>query len=123
MKNGKAQIDLLTQKGFLKTGAPSVSLQAEDKAKLNLQGNRLLNQGSVDQAKKIFLTTHYSDGLCRVGDYYREKDDPVTALKFYTLSGRKDRFEPMIESAVQALRAVLKEDEKNLNEDRNHKSE
>lgn len=111
MNDGKKQIDFLTQKGFLKTSTAAVNLPTEDKAKLNLKGNQLFNQGAVDQAKKIFLTTRYSDGLCRVGDYYRDKADPLTALKFYTLSGRKDKSEPLIQDVLQILRAVLKEDE------------
>ncbi len=104
---------------LIKTGPPEVVLSPEDKARLNLKGNRLLNEGAVDQAKKIFLTTRYSDGLCRIGDYYKEKADPATALKFYILSGRKDKSEPFIQAALQVIRTVLKEDESNPAEKEN----
>ena len=113
MNDGTPEIDKLTREGFLKTSTSDLNLPAEDKARLNLKGNQLLNRGAVDQEKKIFLTTRYSDGLCRVGDYYKEKNDPITALKFYTLSGRKDKSEPLIQSALQVIRAVLKENENN----------
>lgn len=107
----KDPIQSLTEKGFLKTSS-SLPISSEDKVKLNLKGNQLMNQGAVQQAQKIFLTTHYSDGLCRLGDFYQENKDPVNALKFYTISGRKDKSEPLVESIVQVIRAVLKEDEK-----------
>lgn len=119
MNSGDSPIDRLTKNGFLKTSTAEVSLPPEDKARLNLKGNQLLNAGSVDQAKKIFLTTRYSDGLCRIGDYYKEKGDPITALKFYTLSGRKDKSDPFIQTAVQVIRAVLKEDKTNTTETEN----
>lgn len=118
MNTSDSSIQRLVQDGFLMTTPDAAALPPENKARLNLKGNQLFNQGAVEQAKKIFMTTRYSDGLCRVGDYYSEKADLTSALKFYTLSGRKDKSEPLIQSALQVIRSVMKDDDLNPTENK-----
>ena len=81
----KDQIDLKNgSEGFIKvTDNPVSSLNSEQKVILNRKGNILFNQGDIESARRIFTTTGYSDGLTRVGDIYKEKNESLKALKQY----------------------------------------
>ena len=83
----KDQIDLKNgSEGFIKvTDNPVSSLNSEQKVILNRKGNILFNQGDIESARRIFTTTGYSDGLTRVGDIYKEKNESLKALKQYVL--------------------------------------
>ncbi len=59
-------------------------LTPKERLLLIRKGNELFNNGNIDKAAKIFVTTAYKDGLIRVGDYYYfQKKDPIKALYFY----------------------------------------
>ena len=61
--------------GFIKvTDKPVQTLSSEQKALLNRKGNVLFNEGKIIEACRIFVTTGYSDGLTRVGDFYLKKN-------------------------------------------------
>ncbi|MDR1956568.1 MAG: hypothetical protein LBQ30_06925 [Treponema sp.] len=82
------------ERAFIKTtGKPN--LDRAQKASLNRKGNILYNAGDIEGAKKIFLTTGYSDGLSRIGDYYKSQDRYVEALRMYWLAPDKRKFESM----------------------------
>jgi hypothetical protein len=72
---------------------PMDSLQ---KAQLNRKGNTLLNQGDVESARRIFITTGYSDGLSRIGDYYRSKGRVIDALRMYCIAPDKKKSAELI---------------------------
>ena len=75
------------KEGFIKTSElPVKTLTAEQKAKLNLRGNELYNKKDIAAAERIFITTGYSDGLVRIGDYYANRNEHLKALKFYHLA-------------------------------------
>ncbi len=77
----KKQIDSKqTDYKFIKTSdKPLTGLSDEQKVALNRKANALFNEGKIDMAERIFITTGYSDGLSRVGDKYAEKNEYLDA--------------------------------------------
>ncbi|MDR2397438.1 MAG: hypothetical protein LBD74_01605, partial [Spirochaetaceae bacterium] len=74
-----------TQNRFTKT-TQGFKIDSAQKAALNRKGNMLYNAGDIEGAKKIFLTTGYSDGISRIGDYYKSQDRYVDALRMYWIA-------------------------------------
>ena len=96
--------------GFIKTAdAPVSALSIRQKAALNRSGNALFNEGKIEQARRIFSTTGYSDGLTRVGDAYAKKNEPIKALKQYVLAHNVKKSEPIYECMARVISAVLRE--------------
>lgn len=105
------QKNISMSSGFLKTTEESgLSLSPEQKVLLNRRGNELFNAGDIESAKRIFITTGYSDGLTRVGDYYAKENRGIDALQMYWLAHNKRRLEPVIENISAVISAVLAED-------------
>ncbi|MDR2658640.1 MAG: hypothetical protein LBC27_01450 [Spirochaetaceae bacterium] len=71
-------------------------MEAEQKAQLNRKGNVLFNQGDIESARRIFITTGYSDGLSRIGDYYRSKGRAIDALRMYWIAPDKKKSAELI---------------------------
>ena len=82
-------------------------LSSEQKVVLNRRGNQLFNAGFINEAQRIFITTGYSDGLTRVGDYYAAKNNTLEALRMYCLAKNKRKSEPIIDSLVQLIRGLM----------------
>ena len=96
--------------GFIKvTDKPIGALRSEQKAVLNRKGNMLFNEGKIEEACRIFVTTGYSDGLTRIGDVYSKKNESLTALKFYLLANNARKAEPMYEKLAKIVSVMLKE--------------
>ena len=94
--------------GFIKIpDTPVASPSAGQKAALNRTGNTLFNKGDIEQARRIFTTTGYSDGLTRVGDAYAKKNEPIKALKQYVLAHNVKKSEPIYECMARVISAVL----------------
>ena len=90
---------------FIKTTA-TPDIAAAQKAALNRKGNVLYNSGNIEGAKRIFLTTGYSDGLVRVGDYYNSNGKNIEALKMYWIAPdrtKADRIIQQLSAVVQNL--------------------
>ncbi|MBN2651683.1 MAG: hypothetical protein JXR63_04810 [Spirochaetales bacterium] len=85
------------------------SLDAQQKVLLNRKANQLFNEGNIDQARQIFLATGYSDGLRRMGDYYREKNDFDKALQMYCLAGHSNQAEDLIKSVATVIKNLIRE--------------
>ena len=84
--------------GFIKvTYAPVSSLNSEQKVILNRKGNIFFNQGKILEARRLFITTGYSDGLNRVAEKSMEEGKELDALKLYLLAHNKRNAEPIIE--------------------------
>ena len=109
----KEQMDQTIQnKGFIKvTDAPVSGLTSEQKAILNRKGNVLFNQGEIDSARRLFITTGYSDGLTRVGDYYAQQNKELQALKLYWLAHNKRKSEPIIQKMATLISTLLNNEE------------
>ena len=80
---------------FIKATVKPVIDNAQ-KAALNRKGNFLFNSGNIEAARRVFLTTGYSDGLVRIGDYYNSKGRPLDALRMYWIAPDRNKAEPII---------------------------
>jgi hypothetical protein len=98
--------------GFIKVtaagGAGRPVLSAEQKALLNRKGNELFNQGFVNEAERVFLSTGYSDGLSRVGDAYAGKGKELEALRLYLQAHNQRKAEPLLEKAAVIISQLIK---------------
>lgn len=95
--------------GFIKvTDNPVGGLSSEQKVILNRKANIMFNNGNVEDARRIFITTGYSDGLTRVGDYYMNKNQSLKALKAYYLAHNKRDAEPIYEDIAKLISTLLK---------------
>ena len=108
--------DVLEEKaipdGFIKvTDKPIKGLSSEQKAILNRRGNVFFNNGDIESARRIYLTTGYSDGLIRVGDEYAKKKQTLKALKMYSLAHNSGRAEPIYEKIAATIASLLKQDD------------
>ena len=108
--NLKNQIDSKPEElKFIKTSdLPLEGLSDQQKVALNRRANALLNEGKIEMAKRIFITTGYSDGLTRLGDNYNKENKYLDALKMYLLAHNKRKSEPIIEKISQTVSVMLK---------------
>jgi hypothetical protein len=80
---------------FIKT-TTQPSMDSARKVALNRKGNVLFNSGDVEGARRIFMTTGYSDGLSRIGDYYKSKNRFIEALHMYWIAPDRVKAEPLV---------------------------
>lgn len=95
---------------FIKTTIPP-SIDSSQKAALNRKGNILFNSGDIEGARKIFQITGYSDGLVRVGDYYRSKNRLIEALRMYWIAPDRTKCEPIIMQLAGMIQSLINEKE------------
>ena len=105
---------------FIRVTVPG-PIEGSQKAALNRKGNQLFNAGNIEAAKRVFMTTGYSDGLSRVGDFYKSKDRPVEALRMYWMAPDKKKSDPLIEQLAGLLQGLLHEEEDTLNSETQEK--
>jgi hypothetical protein len=98
------------QSGFIKTIARP-SMDGSQKAALNRKGNVLYNSGDIEGARRIFLTTGYSDGLSRVGDYYKSQGRDLDALRMYWMAPDKNKAEPIVQRLSVIIQQLIHEEE------------
>jgi hypothetical protein len=92
------------------TGEQKVDLPHDKKIALIRKGNELFNEGKIDLARRIFLTTRYTDGLIRLGDYYYKKNQPLEALRMYYAAPYRQKTAPLVERMARILQEWLRED-------------
>ena len=97
------------KKGFVKTTV-SPQMDSAQKVALNRKGNVLFNAGDIEGARRIFLTTGYSDGISRVGDYYKSHNRPIDALRMYWIAPDRTKFEPMIMQLASVVQTLINGD-------------
>lgn len=96
--------------GFIKvTDNPVAGLTSEQKAILNRKANIMFNNGNIEDARRIFITTGYSDGLTRVGDFYMDHNQNLKALKQYALAHNNRKAEPIYNDIAKIISSILKE--------------
>jgi hypothetical protein len=95
---------------FIKISVPS-TIDSTLKTALNRKGNVLFNSGDIEGARRIFMTTGYSDGLSRVGDYYKSQNRPVEALRMYKLAHDETKSEPIITKLADVIRNLIQDEE------------
>jgi tetratricopeptide (TPR) repeat protein len=95
---------------FIKT-THTPSIDGAQKAALNRKGNMLYNAGNIEAARRIFLTTGYSDGLSRIGDYYQSQGRYVDALRMYWIAPDRTKSDPVIMRISALLQDLIHEEE------------
>jgi hypothetical protein len=112
---GKAKAgfrDELANPGFQKTTLEKrPALSGEQRTALIRRGNELFNRGSIVQARRVFLTARYTDGLIRIGDYYLKKNNHLEAFRMYWLAPEHRKAEYLIERMAGVVRTWLQESE------------
>ena len=98
------------ESGFIKTTVPP-QVDSARKAALNRKGNILFNSGDIEGARRIFQATGYSDGLSRVGDYYKSQNRPLDALQMYWLAPDHTKCEPLLEQLAGLMQGLIREDD------------
>lgn len=94
--------------GFIRlTDNPVSGLSSEQKVILNRKANTMFNNGNVEDARRIFITTGYSDGLTRVGNHYMEKNESLKALKAYYLAHNTRETEPIYEQIAKVISKII----------------
>jgi hypothetical protein len=100
----------LPPSGFLKVAKETpAQLTQENRAVLIRRGNELFNRGETDTARRIFLTTRYSDGLIRVGDKLALSGRPLEALAAYWAAPCPEKVELLVGRMSGVVRQWLKE--------------
>ncbi|MDR1108954.1 MAG: hypothetical protein LBL19_07965 [Spirochaetaceae bacterium] len=98
------------ENSFIKTTA-GPRLDGALKVSLNRKGNVLYNQGDIEGARRIFITTGYSDGLCRVGDYYKSQGRLLDALNMYWIAPDRSKSEPIIIQLSEVIRNIMNKED------------
>jgi hypothetical protein len=95
---------------FIKTTVKP-SMASDKKAALKRKGNMLYNSGDIEEARRIFMTTGYSDGLSRIGDYYKSENRLMEALHMYWLAPDRVKSEPIVTQVAAMVQALIHEEE------------
>jgi tetratricopeptide (TPR) repeat protein len=98
------------ESGFIKVTVPA-GIDSSQKAALNRKGNILFNSGDIEGAKRIFQTTGYSDGLSRVGDYYKSQNRLLEALQMYWIAPDRTKSEPLVMHLAELIQQLIYEEE------------
>ena len=104
----------LPREGFLKITAEkpagAARLAENERVALIRKGNELFNLKKYDLARKIFVTTGYTDGLIRLGDLYLKQSKPLEAFRMYLQAPDSKKVEALLEKSVAVLRHWLSEE-------------
>jgi hypothetical protein len=86
-------------------------LTPKERIQLIRKGNELLNEGNIEMAEKIFISTAYKDGLIRLGDYYYfDQKNVFKALNLYLEAKYEKRIKELTERMALILKKWLNED-------------
>ncbi|MCL2762864.1 MAG: hypothetical protein FWD36_06650 [Treponema sp.] len=94
---------------FIKT--TSSPMDGSQKAALNRKGNMLFNAGKIEEARRIFMTTGYSDGLSRIGDYYKSQNRLLEALRMYWIAPDRSKAEPLFAQVAAVVKDLINQEE------------
>jgi hypothetical protein len=94
----------IPKEGFIKLSTSGHrEIDSAQRSALIRKGNALFNDGDIDTARRIFITTGYSDGLERVGDYFRERGEILEALRMYWIAPAPGKKEKLIEQCAAVI--------------------
>jgi hypothetical protein len=105
------------ESSFIKTTVKPV-IEDTQKVSLNRKGNILYNSGDIEAARRIYLTTGYTDGLVRIGDYYKSNGRPLDALRMYWIAPDRKKAEPIINQISAIIQNMLHNEGSTSNEGR-----
>jgi hypothetical protein len=113
MKTNDLDMLIASRGGFIKetakeeTAKSEVRIDTTQKALLNRKGNMLFNEGNIEGARRIFITTGYSDGLSRIGDYYKKQGRVIDALKMYQIAPNKKKADDLTMNIALLIKSML----------------
>ena len=108
-------LKMIPREGFIKiTKERNSALSREQRTVLIRKGNQLFNEGKYEVAKRIFITTGYSDGLGRLGDYYYGKKEVLEAYRMYRLAPNRRIVDTMTEKMAMIVRSWLIDSKKGM---------
>jgi len=111
LMNKEKALELIPADGFIKVATEKkVPLDSRDRSALIRKGNEMFNRGEIELAKRIFLTTSYSDGLIRIGRYYEQQNRHIDALRMYWIAPAPEKRDALIETMSSIVRKWLKEE-------------
>jgi hypothetical protein len=94
----------LPRSGFLKIASDIRAPLAQDKrAALIRKGNEFFNEGKHELARRIFITTRYTDGLIRLGDLYFRRKKHLLALQIYWLAPCPEKVQFLVEKFASVI--------------------
>lgn len=100
----------IPDEGFIKVTRPTgPSLTSEQRVHLIRRGNELFLAGDIEQSKKIFVATGYTDGMVRLGDHFMKAGDPLAALQMYKMAPAPDKVAPLVNRMAGVVKKWLKE--------------
>ncbi len=109
MDKQKDILKKIPQSNFVKlTEYKNSSLKSSERVALIRKGNQFYNNGKIDIARRIFLTTGYTDGIIRVGDYYYNNQNFIEALEMYEVAPAPDKKDFLIEKMSEIVKVWLK---------------
>jgi hypothetical protein len=112
MQTNSSNLNVLiaSRGGFIKeTAKPGVSIDTSQKALLNRKGNMLFNEGNIEGARRVFITTGYSDGLSRIGDDYRKQGKVIDALQMYRIAPNKRKADEITMNIALLIKSMIAE--------------
>ena len=117
--NVEESLKHIPKEGLLKiTRSQRSAIDEPQRVALIRKGNEFFNAGKIDQAKRIFITTGYGDGLTRIGDYHYGREEPLEALRMYWLAPSPKKIDYMMERITAIVQKWLSEEGKGKNEQR-----
>jgi hypothetical protein len=84
-------------------------LTSEQRVALIRKGNEFFNGGKTEEAKRVFLTVGYTDGLIRLGDLYYKRNQLLEAFRMYWLAPDTRKKNMMVEKMAGIIRKWLRE--------------
>lgn len=109
-KKRESILNGIPREGFIKLSSEHPEgLSGADKAALIRRGNTFFNSGEYEKAKRIFITTGYTDGLIRIGDWHLENNEPFEAIRMYWMAPAPDKVESWVCRASGAISKWLNE--------------
>jgi len=97
----------MPESGFLWVTRKEVP--ADQRTALIRKGNQLFTDQKYGLAERIFVTVHYSDGLVRLGDLYRDAGRPLDALRMYWLAPDETRKELVVAQLAAVVSKWMRE--------------
>ena len=107
--DAEATLQGMPESAFLRVTKKAVP--ADQRAALIRKGNQLYSEQQYEMAERIFVTLHYSDGLVRLGDVYREVGRTLDALRMYWLAPDETRKELVVAELAAVVRKWLHEEQ------------
>ena len=93
------------------------NVDSTTRVQLIRKGNEFFQNNDIENAKKIFITVDYKDGLVRLGDYYLKNNELYKSAEMYFMSENKSKINAFSKKCAIIIEKYLNED-KNISNDK-----